>query len=357
MHESTEPRPITFEEALVRSRERVRHLLLGNGFSISARPSFRYEALARSARLSKPVRALFADTNDFEIVLQQLRNRMADPLAGATDLAVWEAQEREIRESFIDVLQRVHPEHSMMMSSVECDRCATFLEHFVGRIRTSKFAGRVYTTNYDLLLYWVVARSGRRLWCQDLHINPNVYSRQPYGLWDPGWPKPHKVPSLLYLHGALHTYDALRGGQGMLRYDGRRNLIDQSRARLAAGKFPVIVAEGSSDAKVGRIARSEYLTWAARWFRTGLRNRNAVLFTYGHSLDLRDTHLIKQIGHGRISAVYVGAWQGLEGDQAGAIREWAHRWQELREPDHPLAIYVYDTSRVSPWTYPIKDEG
>jgi len=294
---------------------------------------------------------LFRDTDDFEQVLALLRERLANGQVSPELHNTLRQQEDEVRTAFIDVLQRVHPEHSLKMNDDEKERCATFLEHFVGRARGPKLAGRVYTTNYDLLLYWVVAKFGRRLWCYDSHFNPDPYTAKPYGLWSK-----EKVPELLYLHGALHLYDIPPEGQGMLRYSGKHNLIEQARKRLARGSFPVIVSEGTTDAKATRIARSAYLTWASEIFRRGLGNRQAVLFTYGHSLDKRDAHLIRKIGTGRISAVYIGAWGGLAGHQAETIRFWTRSWQEARPSTEPLAVYAYDSSLVSPWLYPLKRE-
>jgi hypothetical protein len=343
-----EPQPITFDDAIADTAGRVRHLLLGNGFSISARRSFSYSSLAGEARpgFSPAVEALFRGTDDFEQVLALLRERLADDQAAPEDRQAWKEQENEVRTAFIDVLQRVHPEHSLKVDDLEKERCASFLEHFVGRDRGLKLAGRVYTTNYDLLLYWVVASFGRRLWCYDSHINPDPYSRKPYGLWNS-----NKPPELLYLHGALHLYDIAPNGQGMLRYSGKHSLIEQARKRLARGSFPTIVSEGTTEAKTTRIARSAYLSWASGFLRRGLRNPQAVLFTYGHSLDKRDAHLIRQIGRGRISAVYVGAWEGMAGSDAENIRHWVRCWQEARSSSDPLTVYVYDTSQVSPWTY------
>jgi hypothetical protein len=234
----------------------------------------------------------------------------------------------------------------------EKERCATFLEHFVGRARGLRLAGRVYTTNYDLLLYWVVATFGRQLWCYDSHFNPNPYALKPHGLW-----ASEKPPELLYLHGALHLYDIPPKAQGMLRYSGKHSLIEQARKRLARGSFPVIVSEGATDAKSARIARGAYLSWASGFFRRGLRNRQAVLFTYVHSLDKRDAHLIRRIGTGRIQrGLHWRVWGGLASDQGEIIRGWTLRWQEARPSTEPLAVYVDDTSLVSPWNYPLKRE-
>ena len=63
--------PIAFEDALARTADRRRHLLLGNGFSIAAWPDFRYGALLGTVAGQAPrIEALFArfQTVDFERV-------------------------------------------------------------------------------------------------------------------------------------------------------------------------------------------------------------------------------------------------------------------------------------------------
>lgn len=350
MQADDEPKAITFNEAIECTQRRTRHLLLGNGFSISARPSFSYPSLFRRAGpFSEPVAALFRDrgTEDFEHVLSVLKQKIEDTSAPPSLLSEWKRQEDEVRGGFIQSLQRVHPDHAAMMGPEECERCIGFLEHFVGNRRPAGLAGRIYTTNYDLLLYWVLARSGRRLPCYDSH-DPSP--ERSYGLWQPAYGPWHpRPPGLIYLHGALHFYDRPGEGQEKLRYDGHTSLITQARARLDRGKFPEIVSEGTSEAKQARIGRSAYLKWASRYLRSGLKDANGVLFTFGHGLNERDRHLLKHVGTGRTSAVYVGAWGGLDGDQGDAVREWARTWRKARGDGPRLAVYVYDTATFSPW--------
>jgi hypothetical protein len=144
----------------------------------------------------------------------------------------------------------------------------------------------------------------------------------------------------------------LPDGQEMLRYNRDQSLIEQTRKRLNMRRFPVIVSEGTSEAKLSRIARSEYLYWGSRYLRSGLQNRTGVLFTYGHSLSDLDAHLIRKVGEGRVSAVYIGAMGGIDGAQGRVICKWAERWWESRlsrTPYFPLEVRVFDTSAFSPW--------
>lgn len=340
-----EPMQISFEQAVEDTVGLTRYLLLGNGFSISARKTFSYSSLFRRAgNFSEPVAALFRDlaTEDFERVLHVLRSKLED-VGNFPDLyRELKRQEEEVRTAFISAVQGVHPDNAALMGHDECERCiSTFLEHFVGRKRPETRMGRIYTTNYDLLLYWVLARSGRRLRCYDSHISPLDDRR--LGLWNP-----EKPPGLVYLHGALHLYQRRSGGQAMLRYDGQRSLIAQAKAHLDRGNFPVIVAEGTSEDKAARIARNGYLSWGLKYLRSGLRNREGALFTYGHSLDDRDAHILRHVGSGRIKAIYIGAYGGLDANSA-AIQRWKQRWGALREGGPKLQVYVYDTALFSPW--------
>lgn len=348
MDVSVDLETITFEAAIEQTTARPRFLLLGNGFSIAARRgSFSFPSLlSRAGPFSEPVVALFEEleTADFEQVLGALKRKLADPNATPSDREEWKRQEQEVRAGFIGALQRVHPESAAMMGHDECQRCVTFLKHFVGGGRGLKLDGRVYTTNYDLLLYWVVVRGGRGFNCFDRHYTVRDDPR--YALWDS-----ELAPGLVYLHGALHTYDRPDGGQMMLRYDGRLSLIDQARRRLDQGEFPVFVAEGTTEDKVSRIARSRYLTWARRYLGSGMNHREGALFTYGHSLSDRDAHLLRVIGEKKIREVYVGAFGGLRADNIADIRMWVARWREARAASgFPLDVWVFDTKLYSPWS-------
>jgi hypothetical protein len=69
---------ITFDEALERTQNIKRHLLLGNGFSIALFPDrFHYASLLESANFGEFPQARIAfdalNTQDFERVIQTLR--------------------------------------------------------------------------------------------------------------------------------------------------------------------------------------------------------------------------------------------------------------------------------------------
>ncbi len=152
---------LTFEEALTRAGEvhRKRHLLLGNGFSIAARPeSFRYGRLleeADLAALTVPGGDLFASekTSDFEAVIRALRttSRMVGFYKTRDrGLAKRLADDAErLKEILAATLASKHPDYVGAIDREEYQAARHFLGHFE----------RFFTLNYDLLLYWALLQA------------------------------------------------------------------------------------------------------------------------------------------------------------------------------------------------------
>jgi len=343
---------VSFRNALDSTSTTTRHLLLGNGFSIDARESFRYDSLfERAGGFSPPVDQLFRDlrSTDFEAALENLSRRIAEAKDDHPLVAELVEQQREIRQAFLTAVSRVHPDSSTDIDDEEKANCAAFLSHFVGTnrdlgTRNKNFRGKIFTTNYDLLLYWCLVKYGKRLNCHDGYINPSHTDE--YGVW-----RPTSAPRLLYLHGALHIFRV--GSQHrMNRYQGHRRLIAQTRRRLGVGEFPLFVSEGSQEMKRKAIDASPYLTMASDALDGALKNSKAALFIFGHGLGERDGHLLKRIGELRIGSVFIGAWGGRAGPSGGAVERWAETWWQEREREslpYPLNVYVFDSSRFSVW--------
>ncbi len=72
--------------------------------------------------------------------------------------------------------------------------------------------------------------------------------------------------NVYFLHGGLHVFDAGSEVQKFTSLKMGKALIDQIRDALGCGKFPLIVAEGTSDEKLTRIMHSGFLNRAYRSF-------------------------------------------------------------------------------------------
>ena len=145
----------SFQEALDESNEyhKTKHLLLGNGFSIAwDNDIFSYKSLYESVnfqdkpRLEEVFKAL--NTTDFEYVLRTLNDLSKIYAIYSTDIGINEIKEdyKYLQELLIKTITENHPPHPFKLTNDEKISCRKFLVHF----------DHVYTTNYDILLYWVL---------------------------------------------------------------------------------------------------------------------------------------------------------------------------------------------------------
>jgi hypothetical protein len=340
-------RQVSFEQAVAETVGRRRHLLLGNGFSRAFSEEFAYASLyERAGRFSAPVQALFdIHQPNFEAVLKAITDQRGD---AAPDLVrELDRQEAEVKAAFVKVISDLHPDSAADILG-RSEPCAKFLKHFHNPDLPLDLRGKIYSTNYDLLLFWVIARWSKEIKCYDDFVSdPSQRDYRPWG----GERKP---ADLVHLHGALHLYEA--GGQlFVLRYKPGARLVDQIRDRLKMNEFPIFVAEGDRQSKSGRIKGHPYLKKMRSEFMGATNDANSVLFTYGHSLDDVDAHLLDPLGGRKLAAVYVGAFGGPGSKDGARAAAWAHRWAVHRAGlnRQPLPVSIFDSRTVEIWGPPL----
>lgn len=328
--------PISFAEALQRTRDQPRHLLLGNGFSIGVHRAFGYPSLYEDAVSRDPGLARFftpGDTN-FENALEQCDN---------------DADANRVREGLIRAVAAVHPDHSLSLTEEQCRSCRDFLEPFVGRNRSP--VGTLFTTNYDMLLHWVLSRQGK---------NEGTKQRSQLRCWDGfagngEWNQHSATAQAFYLHGAVHIFEFPqprfpdRMYTRMLRYEWGRPLIKQVDALLRDERLPVFIAEGNSPAKKARQRSREYLAAAKAKFAVVCRkDTKGVLFTLGHSFGGSDNHIAEQIGDGIIREVFVGVFSGRDKVRA---QELAATWAAARVANGgpPVTVRWFESAECAVW--------
>ena len=339
---------LTFKEALEASKgSKKRHLLLGNGFSIACRTDiFRYDKLFEQADfslLSGSARRAFEalGTTDFERVIKALRD--AATLAFEYGLPLEKAKAMRVdadalKELLVQTIARSHPERPSDITDGEYAACQKFLSHFQ----------TTYTFNYDLLLYWthmhhendakIILDDGFRTSQDD--IENEIKSH--YVVWEPG--QSHEQ-NIWYLHGALHVFDS---GTEVQKYTWGRTgirLIEQIRSALAKDFFPLFVAEGSSEEKLGRIRHSDYLAKAYRSFQ----EIGHCLFIYGHSLAENDEHYLRLIERGKESHLFVGLFGNPNSAINRRIIARANAIETARPPKRPLRVNFYDSESAKVW--------
>lgn len=327
---------LSFPDAEAATRDASRHLLLGNGFSIGAHRAFGYPSLHASAvRRDPTLAALFPEGcgSNFEQALEA---------AGDADDA------GRLRHALIRAVAHVHPATSLRLSEDDGRQCRAFLQHFIGRDR--KRHGSVFTSNYDLLLHWVLSRQEKSPGTKQ-HTQLKWYD----GFESRGEWSDVASANVTYLHGAVHIYqrpyNSLRRKfyTEMLRYGATSTpLMKQVAALLSDGDLPVFVAEGSAREKCAAMRQRDYLKAARKRFERVCAGPQNVLFTYGHSFGESDSHLGDWIARGSIGAVYVGAFSTEDEQRVDHLSEIWTAARRAARPD-PLAVYGWDARRYQVW--------
>lgn len=333
--------------ALTKKRRQV-HLLLGNGFSMSYDPKiFSYNALYNFvAALGDPVLSKLFETirtKNFELVMGQLELFVAllDAFESKEGL-----QERvklasaRLKKSLLDAVGALHPEHVFKMPDERVAACAAFLNGFL------KSGGSIFTTNYDLLLYWVLLRGevpnhvdgfGREL------LNPIEAKHGE----DPEWSELRWGPNqdrqnIHYLHGALPLFDT---GLDVIKeeYTGDAFLLENISGRMQKSQYPVFVTAGDGNEKLERIRHNRYLSFCY----DRLCKAEGSLVSFGFNFGDSDLHVIDAINKAakfgvnqpdRLWSVYIGVYSVNDANRIASIE---NRFQ--------CKVNTFDAKTASVW--------
>jgi len=142
---------------------------------------------------------------------------------------------------------------------------------------------RVYSTNYDLIIYWAIMH-------QNLGGFKDYFFDETFDLGNTEiWGRDDTA--VLYLHGGLHLYRLRSGNTLKRRSEGDRNILDLFGALYYEDATSLFVSEGNSQEKLASINRSDYLSFAYNQFS----NHQGGLVVFGHSLSVSDRHIVDAI--------------------------------------------------------------
>lgn len=296
---------------------RVKNLLFGNGFSIAFDPNiFSYNALAREIdegddnRLKKVFKTL--GSQNFELAMKHLKiaSQLVADLDGPPDFRMQiEEVHKRLKNALIGIISKNHPDNIFSIQS-KAEACARFLKCFLDpyerKNEKSIPGGHVFSTNYDLLLYWVVmsqlvdSRNGNPKYCDGFAYENSTRERL---IW--GYNK--DTQNIHYLHGTLPVFQR-NGELEKLKYDGK-TLIENILARIRNEEYPLFVAAGTKDEKKTQIAQSGYL----RFCYEKLCSIKGSLVVIGFGFGENDDHIIDAInkaasqkGGEKLHSVYIG---------------------------------------------------
>lgn len=363
---------ITFAEALEETEGEHRYLLLGNGFSISLFPQcFSYASLFEEAQKA----GLFAaspeilqafellGTTDFEFVMETMKSASKlVPLYGG-GIHKMESHAEQLKEVLVQAIAGRHPAGPNEVSEGEYACSRAFLSQFIGEDLNK--VGKVFSLNYDLLLYWSVLHDivgynwdgagfieeiDQVLKHDDGFRAPEDELDAEYVAWDQF--DASNRQTITFLHGALHLYE--RGPElAKLCWErsGNKPLMDQIRQSLDQGRYPLFVSEGSSQNKMRRINRSAYLSKALRSFSGCCKRVGGNIFIIGHSLADVDDHILRRIKNGKIRRMYVSLFGDPDSPSNLAIKTKAAMLSAQRQRSHPLDVKFVDASTLHIWEH------
>ncbi len=243
-------------------------LLVGNGASVNLWGDFAYPSLYERASLSPVAKAVFADLGgtNFETVLEAIHHaHVVVEVLGNTTTAIDEQYEH-VRDALFAAVHDVHISWPQVLPGTFDKIAGVIQEHEA-----------VYTTNYDLCMYWArldaASRIMKRTVIDFFWGAGNTFDPEDAEVWN--------GTAMYYLHGAIHLWQDDRGNNGKWTSANKGNLLSLAENYPpGSSELPLFVSEGSSRAKLQTIGRSPYLSFCLDSLRDD--QENTVVF--GHSL-------------------------------------------------------------------------
>jgi hypothetical protein len=307
------------------------HLLMGNGFSIAFdHKIFSYNALYEfvSKIDDKDLASILGaiEIKNFETIMQHLDSctRIISAVNGDAALCNRiQAVSGKLKDGLLQAVKDLHPAHTFEVSDEQHECCAKFLSAF---LRTG---GAIYSTNYDLLLYWVLMRSGISEHVdgcgRDLE-NPEEVAKGEDEQWSELiWGKHRDKQNTFYLHGALQFFDARRRIVKEV-YDKTNYLLEKISDRMARGEYPIFVTAGDGDQKLDQIMHNQYLAYCYE----RLCEITGSLVTFGFNFGDSDGHIIEAINTAanqgrkaanRLWSVYIGVYSEADKKRIESLAE------------------------------------
>lgn len=341
----------SFEDVLnsiKKNTDREFHLLLGNGFSMAYdQEIFSYNALhsfienINDDELSRILAVI--ENKSFELIMQHLDTLSA--LIAAFDggeilKAKIESASTKLKKSLLDAVRVLHPEHVFSVPEEESKACSKFLNLFLER------GGKVFSTNYDLLLYWILMRN-------EICEHTDGFGRDAEN-FEPGiapediewsellWGRNKEKQNVFYVHGALPFFDA---GAEIIKeeYDHNAYLLEKISARMEQGEYPIFVTAGNGEEKLAHIMHNHYLSFCYDNFS----EITGSLVTFGFNFGSSDEHIIEAINRAakkgkkefpKLLSVYIGVYSEQDKQHIEQI-----------EAKFMTKVRIFDAKTVDVW--------
>jgi hypothetical protein len=300
----------------LKEKNRTVHLLIGNGFSIAYDYSiFSYKALSTFIEHTENemLKRLFnaVNTKNFEEIMQQLDifAKLVDAFEIGPSFADKINNTAEIlKNSLIEAVKSLHPEHAFTIPEAKNIACYKFLDYYLSN------NGFVFSSNYDLLLYWVLMRNNSQNaidgFGREIENETDEFIQEDELEYSElRWGKHKSEQSVFYLHGTLPLFDT---GAEIIKEEYNDNfLLKQIEKRMLNKEYPIFVTAGNAQEKLRHIMHNKYLTFCY----DKLCSITGSLVTIGFSFSDNDTHIIDAINKAAkfrnddaLLSVYIGVF-------------------------------------------------
>lgn len=284
------PTILSLQDAIKDSGANARTVLLGNGFSIAqASGQFEYATLLEKSGLQpgNPIRNVFnvLSTVDFEKVMKALEDASKIEAAyGDLERSTkFRSDAAAAREALITAIHAVHPGIQFEIPADQRDACAVFLKRF----------DRIFTLNYDLLLYWVIVHAAAARFSDGFGRGETVDGFRKFS--------DSANFNTYYLHGALHLFSDEQL-ETLKRVVTDSTIINDIASTIRdRAQLPLFVAEGTAAQKIARIRSIPYLKHCYE----ALATINGSLFIFGHAASDNDAHIYDAICESNVTKVFV----------------------------------------------------
>jgi hypothetical protein len=339
-----------YDEVLEAIKEQRKYLLLGNGFSMAYNPErFSFTSLLENAvergliLTTSPIYQVFTqfDTKDFEEVVKLLETSTK---VLKTYGILSEEDEKNIlddsmslKKYLVDVITNNHPDKITEISDDEFLKSASFIKNFE----------KVYTLNYDLLLYWSCIKlqsfiEKKRIEDSLLKISDGFYDPYEHSTDYVVFENGGKSFNVNFLHGGLHIFDKKSEiiKNTFSRTD--KSLKEQTLENLNKDIYPIFVSEGTSEQKKAKIIHNAYLNHCYKSL-SNIGTENSSLVIFGTLLKRNDIHIRKAILKSNVANIYIGVSTENEAKEFDDFIEESTKLKKAKK------IYFYDYRTVKVW--------
>lgn len=338
-----EPKILSYDDVIKNTEGTDRILLLGNGFSMAYdNKRFSYTSLLSSAlesgiiKRNSPLHKAFIlfETKDFETIIKALEN--AEHILQAYNyksIAEIKKDAENLKTYLVKVITNNHPDKCTDISNSEYLSAIKFISQY----------NRIFTLNYDLLLYWTTMKYKELVETKQIKETLDISDGFASTDKNEEYVRFISDPNILYLHGGLHIFDK---GDSIVKNTYSRTdvpLKEQTLSNLKKDIYPVFISEGSCEQKLYKVMHNAYLNVCYR--RLEKLSKTKPLIIFGSKLTSGDKHIRDAIMGSNCESIYFPVSSKKQLKENGAT-EFLHAAEHAKKPKE---VFFYDYHSVNVW--------